>query len=325
MVGVTIHGFSKVRATVLANRVAGHLGIPRTEGRILVPKRREEAVHEDQHLVPRAHRLGPPPVKGGVDDELCRDLGLVDGGNRLGVTIERGLTPVELGCIDGRKVDHAHVHMAPFVEELGTCRLEETSAGELRGTISRLERDPDKRQRRTHVHDIPLITRHHSRESCHRSPHLSEECNLDGPLEIGRRNLQQRRKDCRHGVVDPYVDWAQFIFDLAGRPVDFVEGCDVGGYDQCVTPGYFDVFGGSLKSHLSSGQEGYIETPVGELACGRSSDAGGRSGDDGNPARWWQDELLSLNRSAGSASGLAADQYYCTMHVSLNMAIPAPK
>ena len=113
----------------------------------------------------------------------------------------------------------------------------------------------------------------------HRAPHLAEEGDLHGALEVGRLDSPDRGKHRGHGVIDPHVDRAELLLGLGSRRVYLVELADVGGQDQSPATGLGHLRGRRVEACLPPGDQAHVVAVLREGAGGGPADPRGCSGD----------------------------------------------
>ena len=154
------------------------------------------------------------------------------------------------------------------------------AAGELGRAVGRLERDADEGQRRTDVDDRAAVAGSHHRQRGAGPPDLTEERDLDGPLEVRGGDVPAGREHRGHGVVHPHVDRSELGLDPVRGPVHLLGVGDVGGDGQGSTSLGAHVGRRPVQTRLPPGQKRDVVAVSGERDGGGPPDAGRGTGDD---------------------------------------------
>ena len=124
------------------------------------------------------------------------------------------------------------MYIAAVVHEFRSERIRETDDGVFRATISGLQGNRSICERRTNLYDDASVARLHALECRHGSVNVSEVGHFRCPPELFRGDFVKRRKNGGHGVVDPDVYRAEFVFYLLGRRLDLLSVRHIGNERQ---------------------------------------------------------------------------------------------
>jgi len=121
--------------------------------------------------------------------------------------------------------------------------------------VGALKRDAAIGQRRAHEDDGTAVPRQHTAECRHGTVDLAQIGDFGHALEFLGGDLLDGGEDTDHGIVDPHVDGAEYIFRLFGRCLDLSGIRHVRGYDQGMAAEcfYFDLC--SFQLFLTSREE----------------------------------------------------------------------
>ena len=175
---------------------------------------------------------------------------------------------------------HRQTHTAFIVEKLAAKRIAEALDRMLCGAVRGLQRNAAVRERRSDLHDRPAIARFHAPECGQRSPDVAEVGDVrDAAIFVGF-HLHDRREHRQHRVVDPDVDRAESLLDLAGRFIDGVVIRDIEGKDERLPARGFDFAPGRFESIAAAGDQPDFCFAFAECLRRSAADAGRRACND---------------------------------------------
>ena len=213
-------------------------------------------------------------------DRSAGDFWLIDLADRPRLARELGPDPVELRRVDAGHLDHRDGHLRLVVQQLAAHGVDEALDRVLGPAIGRLQRDSAVGERRSDQHDRAFVARKHALQRRPRAVDLAEIGDLSDPLIFFRRHIHEAGEDAGEGVVDPYVDGAEFAFDLVGCGLDRLPVGNVGGDRERFAAKRLDVALGCFEAVGAPREHSDIAPVPRELARRCPADAGGASGDD---------------------------------------------
>ena len=128
--------------------------------------------------------------------------------------------PIELRRIDRRELHHREPNPAALVLQFAAQGVRESTDGELRSAVRRLQRNRPVAQGRADLEDRALVSTPHVAQGRERAVNLSEIGDLRNPPHFRGSQTGSRREDRRHRVVDPNVDSSPVGHHLRRRRFD---------------------------------------------------------------------------------------------------------
>ena len=224
---------------------------------VAIAQARRDAVADNRFDGWKADEVLAPWMVRRPDDRLGGDLRLKNRRHRLRASTEAALHPVELRRIQCRQLHHRYVHLTAIVQQLRAQRIAETLDRVLGGAVRRLQRDAAIGERRADLHDDAAIARLHPPQRRQRSVDDAEIGDLGDGAVFVRLHLDDGREDARHGVVDPYVDGPELLFERGRSLFNCVGVGDIRLQHQRASPGMRDVARRAFEPCAAAGEQPY--------------------------------------------------------------------
>ena len=149
-----------------------------------------------------------------------------------------------------------------------------------RRALSGLQRDGTICQRRTYLNDYTPIAGQHPFERSESAVHATEISYFGNSTIFFGCHLFDRRKDRRHGVVDPNIDSAQLPLNLRGCRFDLLGVGDINHYDERPASERFHFLPRRLESVAAPRKKCDVSASLREFPGSRASHPGRCASDD---------------------------------------------
>jgi hypothetical protein len=166
------------------------------------------------------------------------------------------------------------------MQQFGTEGIGEAADRELGAAIRRLKGDGPVGKRRADLHDRAPVSGNHALQCRHRAVDGSQVGDLCRPPELLDGDLGERSEDGGHGIVDPYVDRPESLFDGIRCCFDLLGAGDIGRYDESLSTACFHLGRRRVQPRLTACQKTDAGSASSEGMGGRAAHPRGCSGDD---------------------------------------------